>query len=194
MGDITQYRTANGNTVFQTASGNTEYQTATESMEFQTANSTKTTTRLPALSFEDNSQRTLASSTQRKFTTKRILSMAEEESQGDTPSTMQRRALNEGISTTMSKGLEPLLTAKETKNKPTKYHGTRNGIIDGWMMLMKRHLENAHAKFTPLDKGWTTVEFLENEARDHITNKSEAERDTDEKVFCATSAPIWNGI
>ena len=51
------------------------------------------------------------------------------------------------------------------------------------MMLMKRHLEKAHAKATPLDKAWTLIEYLEHEARDYITNKSEAERDTDEKVF-----------
>ena len=48
---------------------------------------------------------------------------------------------------------------------------------------MKRYLEKAHARDTPLDRAWTIVEFLENEARDYITNKSEAERDTDEKVF-----------
>ena len=51
------------------------------------------------------------------------------------------------------------------------------------MMLMKRHLEKAHARATPLDKAWTIIEYLEHEARDYITNKSEAERDTDEKVF-----------
>ena len=83
----------------------------------------------------------------------------------------------------MSKGLELLLAAKTTKNKPTNYSGTRDGIVDGWFMLMKRYLEEAHAKDTPLDRAWTIVEFLENEARDYITNKSEAERDTDEKVF-----------
>ena len=35
----------------------------------------------------------------------------------------------------------------------------------------------------PRDKAWTIIEYLEHEARDYITNKSEAERDTDEKVF-----------
>ena len=46
---------------------------------------------------------------------------------------------------------------------------------------MKRHLEKPHAKATPLDKTWTIIEFLENEARDYIIKKSEAERDIDEK-------------
>ena len=117
--------------------------------------------------------------------------MAEEESQGDTPSTMQRQTLAEAIGTAVSKSLEPLLTAKETKNKPTKYHDTR--LVEGWMMLMKRYLEKAHAKVTPLDKAWTTVEFLKNEARDYITNKSEAERDTDKKVFALLALRCGTG-
>ena len=66
----------------------------------------------------------------------------------------------------MSKGLEPLLAAKKNKNKPTKYRGTRDGIVDGWLILMKRYLEKAYGLDTPLDRGWTIV--------DYITNKSEA--------------------
>ena len=93
----------------------------------------------------------------------------------------------------MSKGLEPLLAAKETKNKPTKYRGTRDGIVDCWLMLMKRYLQKAHAKDSPLAKAWTIVEFLENEARDYITNKSEAERDTDEKVFALLARRFGTG-
>ena len=83
----------------------------------------------------------------------------------------------------MSKGLEPLLAAKETKNKPTKDRSTLDWIIDGWLMLMKRFLEKAHANDTLIDRAWTVVEFLENEARDYNTNKSEAEQDKDEKLF-----------
>ena len=37
------------------------------------------------------------------------------------------------------------------------------------------------------------VEFLENEARDYITNKSEAERDTDEKVFALLARRFGTG-
>ena len=86
------------------------------------------------------------------------------------------------ITTASSKGLEPK-AAKETKNKPTKHRGTRDGVVDGWLMLMKRYLEKAHANDTPLDRARTIVEFLENKAQDYITNKSEAERETDETVF-----------
>ena len=107
----------------------------------------------------------------------------EDAAKSNTPNTIHGQALAEAITTAMSKGLEPLLAAKEAKNIPTKYRGTRDGMIDGWLMLMKRYLEKAHAKDTPLDRAWTIVEFLENEAQDYIMNKSEAERDTDEKVF-----------
>ena len=93
----------------------------------------------------------------------------------------------------MSKGLEPLLAAKESKNKPKKYRGTKDGNADGWMMLMKRHLEKAHARATPLDKALTIIEYLEHEARDYITNKSEAERDTDEKVFALLARRFGTG-
>ena len=106
---------------------------------------------------------------------------------------MQRQALAEAITTAMSKGLELLLAATETKNKPAKYRGTRDGIIDGWMMLMKRFLEKAHAKATPSDRAWTMLEFLKNEAGDNITNKSEAKRDKDEKVFAILVCQFGTG-
>ena len=117
----------------------------------------------------------------------------EEAAKGNTPNTIHGQALAEAITSAMSKSLEPLLAAKEAKNIPTKYRGARDGIIDGWLMLMKRYLEKAHAKDTQLDRAWTIVEFLENEARDYITNKSEAERDTDEKVFALLARRFGTG-
>ena len=104
----------------------------------------------PKLTYIDLVPRPVATSTQRKLTTKRNLeqdySKMEEAHEAsnvtpDTPRTSQRQALAEAISTAMSKGLEPLLAAKESKNKPTNYRGTKDGNADGWMMLMKRHLE-----------------------------------------------------
>ena len=94
----------------------------------------------------------------------------------DTPRTRQRQALADALSTAMSVGLEPLLAVKESKNKPTKYRGTKDGKAYGWVMLMKLHLEKAHAKATPLDKAWTIIEYLEHEARDYSTTKSEARK------------------
>ena len=144
----------------------------------------------------------MATSTHRKLRTKRTLEQNPSEMEGtpevsnstpDTPRTRQWQALAETISTAMSKGLEPILAAKESKNKPTKYRGTKDGNADGWMMLMKRHLEKAHFRATPLDKAWKIIEYLENEARDYITNMSEAERDTDEKVFALLARRFGTG-
>ena len=45
----------------------------------------------------------------------------------------------------------------------------------------------------PLDKAWTIIKYLEHEARDYITNKSEAERDTDEKVFALLARRFGTG-
>ena len=60
-------------------------------------------------------------------------------------------------------------------------------------MLVKRRLEKTHARATPLGNAWTIIEYLEHEARDHITNKSEAERDTDEKVFALLARRFGTG-
>ena len=171
-----------------------EYETATEGTEFYTAASNPATKR-PMLSSGGDQLRPLASSTQRKTASKRILNLEPTQgaAKGNTPNTIHGQALAEAITTAMSKGLEPLLAAKEVKNKPTKYRSTRDGIIDGWLMLMKRYLQKAHTKDSPLDKAWTRVEFLENEARDYITNKSEAERDTDEKVFALLARRFGTG-
>ena len=114
----------------------------------------------------------MATSTQRELTTKRVLEQDQSEmgetpedskATPDTPRTSERQALAEAILTAMSKGLEPLLAAKESKNKPTKFRETKDA--DGWMMLMKRHLEKALARATPLDKAWTLIEYFEHEAR-----------------------------
>ena len=95
----------------------------------------------------------MASSTQRKPTSKRSINLdtIKEVTKGDVPKTIHGQALAEAITTAMSKVLEPLLAANENKNKLAEYRGTRDGIIDGWMMLLKRYLEKAHAKNTPLD-------------------------------------------
>ena len=121
------------------------------------------------------------------------LETVEGAAKGSTPNTIRGKALVEAITHAMSKSLKLLLAAKEVKNIPTKYRGTRDGIIDGWLILMKRYLEKAHAKDTPLDRAWTIVEFLENEAQDYIMNKSEAGRDTDKKVFALLARQFGTG-
>ena len=163
---------------------------------------TAASTNQPKQAYIDLVPRPVATSTQRKLTIKRTLEQDPSETgetpdasnpTPDTPRTNQRQALAEVISTARSKGLEPPLAAKESKNKPAKYRGTKVGNTDGWMMLMKRHLEKAHARATPLDKASTIIEYLEHEARDYITNKSEAEKDTDEKVFALLARRFGTG-
>ena len=171
--------------------------TASGSIEYQTAVSSMLGTKRSMLPHSNDQLRPLASSTQRKTISRRNLNTGTVEGaakdKDNAPNAIHSQALAEAITTAMSKGLEPLLAAKESKNKPTKYRGTRDGILDGWLMLMRRYLEKAHAKDTPLDKAWTIVEFPENEARDYITNKSEAERDTDEKVFALLARRFGTG-
>ena len=121
------------------------------------------------------------------------LETKEEVPTGDVPNRIHGQTLVESIAIAMSKCLEPLLTAKETKNKPTKYHGRRDGIFYGWLMLRKRYLEKEHAKDPPLDRAWTVFEFVKDEARVYITSKSQAERDTDEKVFALLARRFGTG-
>ena len=170
----------------KSASGDNEYQTAVSSIPG---------TKRLARSYNDDQPRPLASNTQRKTTSKKYLNLKTIEgvTRDNTTNAIHSQALPEAITTAMSKVLEPLLATKATKNKPTKYRGTRDGIVDGWLMLMKRYLEKAHAKDTPLDRAWTIVEFLENEARDYITNTSEAKRDTDEKVIALLARRFGTG-
>ena len=45
----------------------------------------------------------------------------------------------------------------------------------------------------PHDKAWTIIEYLEHEARDYITNKSEAARDTGDKDFALLARRFGTG-
>ena len=125
----------------KTASGSTEYQTAVSSM---------LGTKRSMLPHSNNQLRRLASSTQRKTISRRNLNTGTVEGAAkdkkNAPNAIHSQALAEAITTAMSKGLEPLLAAKESKNKPTNYRGTRDGIVDGWLMLMRRYLEKNPCK------------------------------------------------
>ena len=50
-----------------------------------------------------------------------------EAAKGNTSNAIHGQALAEAIPRGMSKGLDPLLAAKETKIEQTKYRGTRDG-------------------------------------------------------------------
>ena len=127
------------------ASTSGDFNSATDEMNtrrtsYYTANSSAAF-RLPAQTqtFNDFVPRPVATSTQRKLTTKRNFNQEHGEAEElptvadetpDTPRTSKRQALAEAISTAMSKGLEPLLAVKESNNKPTKYRGTRDRNAD----------------------------------------------------------------
>ena len=163
--------------------------------EYQNAVSLNLGTKHRALSSSNDQLRPLAPSTQRKTISKRNLNLetVDGSAKDNVANAIHSQALAEALSTAMSKGLEPLLAAKKTKNKPTKDRGTRDGKVVSWLMLLKRYLEKAHAKDIPFYRAWTIVYFLENEARDYITNKSEDERDTDEKVFAILARRFGTG-
>ena len=88
------------------------------------------------------------------------------------------------ISKAMSKEIAPLIACREqTRTRPTVYKGTKDGNVDGWLLLMKRFLERVHTKFTEIHKAWAIFNHLEGEARSYIISISEPERDHPEKVF-----------
>ena len=94
----------------------------------------------------------------------------------------------------MSKELAPLIAGKEqARTRPTVYKGTKDGNVDGWLLLMKQFLERAHAKSTEVDKAWPIIDHLEGEARNYIVNKSEPEQDDPEKVFTLLASRFGTG-
>ena len=74
----------------------------------------------------------------------------------------EQLGFTEAISKAMSKELAPLIANRDqTKVRPTMYKGTKDGTVDGWLPVMKRFLEWAHAKSTSIDKAWAIIDHLE---------------------------------
>ena len=150
---------------------------------------TSAITHPPRLTSRDIIPKPASTSTQRKVNAKRNLDPEQGETEDavemkdaspDTPRTQPSRSNLDGH----FQGFGSAASGQRSKKLSIeKYRGARDGNAEGWMMLRKRQLEKAHAKATPLDKAWTIIEYLEHEARDYLTNKPEAERDTDEKVL-----------
>ena len=66
----------------------------------------------------------------------------------------------------MSEELAPLIAGSEQiRTRPAVYKGTKDGNIDGWLLLMRRFLERVHTKSTEVDKAWAIIDHLEGEAR-----------------------------
>ena len=76
------------------------------------------------------------------------------------------------ISKAMSKELAPLLAGRDlAQTRPNVYRGSKDGSIDGWILVMQRYLKRIQTKVSAEDRAWS------------IINKAESERDTPEKVF-----------
>ena len=98
------------------------------------------------------------------------------------------------ISKAVSKELGPLIAGREqNRTRPTVYKGTKDGKIDGWLLLMERFLERVHTKFTEVGEAWAIIENLEGEARNYVIDKSESERDHPEKVFTLLPSRFGTG-
>ena len=91
------------------------------------------------------------------------------------------------ISKAMSKELAPLLAGRDlAQTRPNVYRGSKDGSIDGWILVMQRYLKR-------IQTAWSIIGHLEGEARNYIINKAESERDTPEKVFDLLSSRFGAG-
>ena len=98
------------------------------------------------------------------------------------------------ISKAMSKELAPLLAGRDlAQTKPNVYRGSKDGSIDGWILVMQRYLKRVQTKVSAEDRAWSIIGHLEGEARNYIINKAESERDTPEKVFELLSSRFGAG-
>ena len=134
-----------------------------------------------------------ASSTRKKDNKNGELSMqATRGSRDDSPApgegeeviSLEQLRFTAAISKAMSKELAPLLAGRDpTQARPSVYRGSKEGSIDGWILVMRRYLQRTQAKATPDDRAWSIIGHLEGEAHNYIINKADSERDTPEKVF-----------
>ena len=98
------------------------------------------------------------------------------------------------ISKAMSKELAPLLAGRDlAQARPNVYCESKDGSIDGWILIMQRYLKRTQTKVSAEDQAWSIIGHLEGEARNYIFNKSESERDTPEKVFELLSSRFGAG-
>ena len=105
-------------------------------------------------------------------------------SEGEEVISTEQLRFTAAISKAMSKELATLLAGRDqTQAKPSVYRGSKEGSIDGWILLMRRYLQRTHAKATHDDKAWSIIGHLEGETPNCIINKAESERHTPEKVF-----------
>ena len=100
----------------------------------------------------------------------------------------------DAISKAMSKELAPLLAGRvPSQDRSSVYRGSKEGSIDGWVLVMRRYLQRTQAKATPDDKAWSIISHVEGEARNYIINKAESERDAPEKRFALLASRFVSG-
>ena len=98
------------------------------------------------------------------------------------------------ISKALSKELAPLLAGRDlARARPNVYRGSKDGSIDGCILIMQRYLKRTQTKVSAEDQAWSIIGHLEGEARNYIINKAESERDTPEKVFELLSSRFGAG-
>ena len=69
------------------------------------------------------------------------------------------------ISKAMSKELAPLLAGSDlAQTKPSVYRGSKDGSIDGWILVMQRYLKRVQTKISAEDRAWSIIGHLEGEA------------------------------
>ena len=105
----------------------------------------------------------------------------------------QQLTLAKVIGQAISEALAPLLAGKNSANLPDKYRGEQDGLVDNWITMMKRYLEKTCAQSSELDRAWTVIEFLEQEARLFVLNKPESERDFGQKVLALLARRFGTG-
>ena len=117
----------------------------------------------------------------------------DEEAESISPEQM-RFQIQSAISKAMSKELAPLLARRDlAQTRPNVYRGSKDGSIDGWILIMQRYLKRIQAKVSAGDRAWSIIGHLQGEARNYIINKAESERDTPEKVFELLSSRFGAG-
>ena len=88
------------------------------------------------------------------------------------------------ISKAMSKELAPLLAGRDlAQASPSVYRGSKDGSIDGWILVMRRYLKRTQSKALVDDQAWSIIGHLEGEALNYIIIEAESERNAPEKVF-----------
>ena len=87
-------------------------------------------------------------------------------SEGEEVISPEQLRFTAAISKAMSKELDPLLAGRDqTQARPSVYRGSKEGSIDGWILVMRRYLQRTQAKATADDKTWSIIGHLEGEAR-----------------------------